>query len=337
MTILLSDVSDDLLRLIIEELRDSIHPQSAVCLSCTAKRLRELLRAQLLELRREHEEMKGFAQLLQMSCAELVQAEGIGLAVKCESNLRPGYSREQITLTDWEALCTLVNVHGLPWLKQLQIFGDTICGDQGIVMLSKWLNCRSLNSLTYLELCELSMGPRGADALAAAFGRGAMPSVCHLLLARNQLGDEGLSALAQPLRKLKSLNVLSLNGNGIGDKGLTALVLASLFASGFRKLEQLGLGRNSISDGGCNFLAAAISHSGRALPAIGRPQCLKTITARAWYCECSLAMQPLDLSWNPARLAVRYSVMTQIEKRGQTPSTLVDDRGSSQGSYSYSV
>ena len=53
-----------------------------------------------------------------------------------------------------------------------------------------------------------------------------------LALNRNQIGDAGLSALAEAVGKgaLPALRMLALNGNKIGDVGLTAL--ADACASG---------------------------------------------------------------------------------------------------------
>lgn len=310
---MLADFCEDVLLLVIQELCDPIQPRPIVHLSSIARRIRGLLRPQLLKLQSKHTLMKKLGTLLQMSCVELGQSEAIGLGRVDQEAPKLGYSREPATLTHWKALGTLVHAHGLTLLKTLQVC-ESLCGDTGVAVLSKVLARRSLKSLTYLELCHSAIGPGGACALAAALARGAMPSVCRLLLSGNQLGDEGLDALAQPLGELTSLQVLSFDSNGIGNRGLITLVVESLFGRKFKKLEALGLNRNRIDDAGCAMLIASMS-TGAALPAIGPPQNLKKITSGWRICEGSLAVQPLNLGWNPASLNMRYDVMDAISVR----------------------
>ena len=53
---------------------------------------------------------------------------------------------------------------------------------------------------------------------------GALPQLKSLQLSRNQLGDEGLVALAAPLRRRRGLASLRLYENRVGDRGLLALL-----------------------------------------------------------------------------------------------------------------
>ena len=75
-----------------------------------------------------------------------------------------------------------------------------------------------------LELRSNDIDDAGAAALAAFLGRGALPSLQELDLCENMIGDQGLIALAVPLRWHPALATLKLHSNEIGDKGLAALV-----------------------------------------------------------------------------------------------------------------
>ena len=100
----------------------------------------------------------------------------------------------------------------------------------------------------------------GAEALAAALGRGAMPKLQNLDLDHTDIGSQGVAALAAPLRKLPALNELNLARCEIGDEGVASLV-ANLGKDDFKKLEGLFLQYNMITDAGMTTIAAAL-HAG---------------------------------------------------------------------------
>jgi len=82
-----------------------------------------------------------------------------------------------------------------------------------------------------------------------------------LYLAHNQIGDAGLSALAEAVGKgaLAQCTYIGLSDNQIGDVGLTAL--ASACASGaLPALEELGLASNQIGDAGISYLAVTVGN-----------------------------------------------------------------------------
>ena len=83
-----------------------------------------------------------------------------------------------------------------------------------------------------LELYKNQIGDAGLSALAEAVGSGALPQLKVLFLHENQNGDVGMQALAGAVSKgaLAQCTYISLSDNQIGDVGLTAL--ASACASG---------------------------------------------------------------------------------------------------------
>jgi len=78
-----------------------------------------------------------------------------------------------------------------------------------------------------------------------------------LRLAYNPVGDQGMTALAAPLRKLPALNSLDLGNCELGDKGVASLV-ANLGKDDFKALTALYLHNNKITDAGCATLSRAL-------------------------------------------------------------------------------
>ena len=119
----------------------------------------------------------------------------------------------------------------------------------------------------------MEVGDAGAEALAAALSRGAMPRLKRLYLSSAGITDAGLVALAPALRLLPALERIYLSSNLIGDEGLAALVPpppppgALPPPTGMMtKLKSINLSWNQVSDAGCATFAAAL-RSG-ALPAL---------------------------------------------------------------------
>ena len=108
-----------------------------------------------------------------------------------------------------------------------------------------------------------SRGPSGrhagTTALAAALSRGALPKLEMLFLGGNKIDDQGLIALAAPLRKRPHLTTLDIGVNQIGDEGVAALVAPG--EGVLPKLELLDLEGNKLTDKGCASLAAALQLS----------------------------------------------------------------------------
>ena len=73
----------------------------------------------------------------------------------------------------------------------------------------------------------------------------------------NPIGNQGVAALAAPLRKLPALKELYLPGNEIGDEGVASL-FANLGKDDFKALQQFWLAHNHITDAGMATLVAAL-------------------------------------------------------------------------------
>ena len=114
-----------------------------------------------------------------------------------------------------------------------------------------------------LILAQNGIGPAGAEALAAALYRGALPNIEVLVLGSNELGCEGVAALAPVLRKLPALTELVLQANDLGDEGVASLV-ANLGKDDFKMLKKLDLAVNRLTSASCGKLAAALDSG--ALP-----------------------------------------------------------------------
>ena len=113
-------------------------------------------------------------------------------------------------------------------------------------------------ALTLLTLDDAGIGPHGASALAAALTKLAVPSLMGLDLSNNQVGDEGLAALAPALRQLPQFRALRLYSNALSDEGLAAL-LAPPTEGAVASLEDLDLLANDqITDAGRAALASAL-------------------------------------------------------------------------------
>jgi uncharacterized protein (TIGR02996 family) len=107
----------------------------------------------------------------------------------------------------------------------------------------------SVSSLTSLEVLALT-GMNLGDEAITVFASETHPALQRLYLARNELTDEGLAALAGS-SGLAALRVLCLGGNEISDEGVAALAAAKHLAN----LTILELNRTGVSDEGAEALA----------------------------------------------------------------------------------
>jgi uncharacterized protein (TIGR02996 family) len=104
----------------------------------------------------------------------------------------------------------------------------------------------NLKMLELLCLTGVEMGDESVSVLAA----GAHPALQRLYLARNELSDEGVTALAKS-RGLGALRVLCLGGNDISDEGVAAIAASK----GLPNLAVLELDSTSVTDEGVEALA----------------------------------------------------------------------------------
>ena len=88
-----------------------------------------------------------------------------------------------------------------------------------------------------------------------------MPNLKDVYLNSNPLGDQGVTALVAPLRKLLVIRDLYLNTCCIGDEGVASLV-DNLGKDDFKQLEGLWLSDNKITDVGMAALAKSFETGG---------------------------------------------------------------------------
>ncbi|KAL1518926.1 hypothetical protein AB1Y20_003198 [Prymnesium parvum] len=148
--------------------------------------------------------------------------------------------------------------------EKLHWWGASI-GDAGCVELFRKLVSKQQHVVNLL-LGSNFLGPECADAIAATSKTGLLRKVSALGLSRNQLGDAGVSLLAQAFHREGLLPVdLYLSKNSISALGLSAL--ASRMRHLKPRLTRLHLVDNTIDDDGALLLARALTahRGGRGL------------------------------------------------------------------------
>ena len=255
----LLELGHDELSVLVNALCDPLRPYLALQLSGAAKGLHVPMRAQIIELRQQHESAKALASLYKgWSCSDLRDAEQLLLGDFHGRPLSPAHWRTLGNLAARQCL------RSLGTLVVIEVAGDGN-SDEGVALFSAGLRLGSLPSLTRLGFSSAQLGPRGASALAAALTERAVPALKMLRFGQSSIGDAGLVALSVPLRRLPRLQRLWLFENGFGDEGLAAL-LAEPLAGVLGSLEQLDIHNNLVSTVGCAALAAALIRG--ALPAL---------------------------------------------------------------------
>lgn len=146
---------------------------------------------------------------------------------------------------------------------QLGLTGNSALGTEGAARIADAISSGELGHVAglYLSNCDFgSEGGRIADALLVPTG--CVCGVARLGLNFNQLGDAAVIRSVAPLlcgSALRSLQVLGLSGNLIGDAGAAAL--ATALASNVT-LHRLFLSSNQIGDAGAQAMALLMSTSG---------------------------------------------------------------------------
>jgi len=295
---LLLALSHDELGVVVDGLADPLQPVVAVALSSTCLGLRTPLQAALEVLKERHARAKAL-------CVKVDQTDRFR-----ETRVRPpiifaelphetdlNWLGRNLTAGDMATLGTL-----LPWMPRLHsvvLDDSSFDGDEGMQALCEGLGPGTLPALTELSICGegpswLGIGPAGAEALAAALRRGAMPKIEYLFLSNSKLpGDQG-AALFATLKKCPALKLLDLGMCGIGDEGVASLV-DKLGKDDFKALKKLDLDGNLLTDVGCAKLVAALSAG--ALPAIeefyckGNAECLSEHASKEACAAVDLALQ----------------------------------------------
>jgi len=111
----------------------------------------------------------------------------------------------------------------------------------------------AMGHVTFWNFAGMDWGPSEARAIAASL-RLTRRLRC-LALSDNQLGDSGISVLAEPVRRCVNLEKLDLRNNGIGPDGIEAL---SQVLPRCKHLRELLLCGNPVGDEGATSLATAL-------------------------------------------------------------------------------
>jgi len=239
----LAALSHDELGVIFDGLADPVQPVVAVALSSTCLGLRTPLRAALEVLAEQHMRVINLCPRFGLTCAELREA----VELDC--------SHSRLTAAEVATLGMILRSNSLD-LSCL----DLSClelRDAGLQALCEGLDHGCVPSICSLSIQENRSGPAGAEALAAALRRGAMPKLEALYAHGNPIGNQGMTALAPALRKRPALAMLSCWEAGIGDEAVASLV-DNLGKDEFKKLEELDLDYNDVTDVGCAKLVSAI-------------------------------------------------------------------------------
>ena len=131
-----------------------------------------------------------------------------------------------------------------------------------------------LPTLQSVTLWACGLGAAGAEALAAAVTGGACDSLRLLWLDKNHIGDQGVAAIAPPLSRLRSLEWLPLDANGLRNASLAMMAYPtehphpwpSLYVSSFSNRPDTPAGsRNVFSDNGVMVLCGAVDAEGSFL------------------------------------------------------------------------
>jgi Ran GTPase-activating protein (RanGAP) involved in mRNA processing and transport len=139
----------------------------------------------------------------------------------------------------------------------LQVFNigfNNIEGAGAIALADAVRVCSTLKEL-YLDRNDID--DAGADALGQALGE-KNTFLQHISLKYNNIGTDGIKALAPALGKLPMLTSLSLSSNPVGDEGVAALMSAARREGAFLVLNEICLDHCDISSEGTTILATTL-------------------------------------------------------------------------------
>ncbi|KAM9772460.1 NACHT, LRR and PYD domains-containing protein 3-like isoform 5-T5 [Syngnathus typhle] len=180
-------------------------------------------------------------------------------------------------------------------LRELNL-SDNDLGDDGLEALAAGL-AKPKCALQVLKLRWCNLSKKSCEALASVLSSSC--SLRKLDLSHNDLGDDGLEALAAGLAKPKcALQVLKLRGCNLSKKSCEAL--ASVLSSPC-SLRELDLGLNDLGDDGLEALAAGLAKPQCTLQGLGLSCCKlskKSCEALASVLSSPGSLRELNLSWN---------------------------------------
>jgi uncharacterized protein (TIGR02996 family) len=168
---------------------------------------------------------------------------GRGATALAQSRSLPALGSLDLRDNDIDApgVWALANSRTLTSLCDLGLAGNPLGGPGARVLAQSPLLRRQLARTGLLDLRHTLIGPAGVQALV---GDDHLRTVVSLWLDGNHVGDAGLTALS--IAELPRLHELHLSGNGITDEGVAALAGAPVL----NRLTVLDLADNAISPGG---------------------------------------------------------------------------------------
>ena len=247
---LLLGLSHDELGVVVDGLADPLQPVVAVALGSSCLGLRTPLQQALEVLRQRHTRAGALCRKLGLKRLELGDAKRVFMDF-----VEHDRYCERLTIDDMATLGMILRTRRLPRLQQLHL-NQHLIGDAGAHTLFAGLDCGGAPSLYDISLSGNNVGPAGATLRTVA-----LPKLSTLSLGGNPIGNQGVAALAAPLRKLPALKSLHLCHCAIGDEGVASL-FANLGKDDFKALETLWLGDNLVTDAGMATLASALDAGG---------------------------------------------------------------------------
>ncbi|KAM9772479.1 NACHT, LRR and PYD domains-containing protein 12-like isoform 2-T2 [Syngnathus typhle] len=195
-----------------------------------------------------------------------------------------------------EALASVLSSPGS--LRKLDLTWNDLC-DDGLEALAAGL-ANPQCALQVLDLWDCELSKKSCEALASVLS--SPGSLRELDLGHNDLGDDGLEALAAGLAKPQcALQVLGLDHCKLSKKSCEAL--ASVLRSPC-SLRELDLSANDLGDDGMEALAAGLAKPQCTLQVLGLKKCKlskKSCEALASVLSSPCSLRELDLSGNILR------------------------------------
>jgi Ran GTPase-activating protein (RanGAP) involved in mRNA processing and transport len=189
--------------------------------------------------------------------------------------------------------------------------GHQAMGDEGIGALLEG----GLLQNTALEFLDLE-GKSASECTAVASLLSSHPTLLHLNLARNCIGDQGVEVIAQALPQSSSLTQLDLSSNLFGAQGAAALA-AALPRS---RLRHLTLSKNGIGEEGGEVLGTSLGQCSN-LQSLSLSECAlgtRTAVAISNSLLLSTTLQRLDLSGNPGICVNGVSLLSSSLRRAKS-------------------
>lgn len=156
-------------------------------------------------------------------------------------------------------------------ITQLRLNDNEIGDDSALQTLAIALTAAPLHGLEHLDLSANQLGSLSIGNVISKL----RPSLTHLDVSDNPLGDDGFAALSRTaIDVLPAIGKLYLNRISVGDQGCTAFAAAVTerrqggnAAAVWPQLSEFWLSNNQIGDDGAKAILAAVGMG--AMPALG--------------------------------------------------------------------